>query len=221
MRGAAYPSFFLIGIITGLFMSPCVGWTPSKTIPYEPTLLGGVVDSGFILTKYDAEVHWDESELPIKIILDFKMRGWKPEVDAAIETWNYTIGRDVFEFAGYLDTGPDDNYAVAPYVFVKPGKTSYTMLNYDHKTGRLKNANVFLSGDYSKELALERDFMVTHEFGHVLGLDHDNIKISIMRPNLYGGPLLIHITNSDVAALMAMYNFENLYENVETSTITE
>lgn len=157
--------------------------------------------------KYDFEIQWSRDAFPIDVIIDKNL----PEhlqwsVAYAISTWNVTVGEEIFTLrslnfkrnlpetpCGWIAVVQDDN------------------MEHDGLwRGRYHEDHIVCAAQISLKSLKEvkervRNNIVVHEFGHALGLAHDQKDISsIMHPYIWND-LYQYITDEDVQAVREHY----------------
>lgn len=116
---------------------------------------------------------------------------------------------------GYDPKGPNDNVVILedgtwPYAASAIGKT---MIIFGNETGEIFDADIALnSGGYPFSLnpdSSEADLVgvLTHEIGHVLGLDHSDVLGATMQPETQGfaTPELRTLEPDDVKGICTVY----------------
>jgi len=155
------------------------------------------LDSGPMTTSMGSGYHWASSTFPIPVMMDPTMdpSHYLATVQAAL-TWNRLVGADIFvpqdaprsfmmfrangeqNVHGYISvedrdlvTGGTGRFMGLARVALEPGPSGLV--------GQIHSAHIYMSvglTDYNEIVGV-----AFHEFGHVLGLDHDaNDRTSIM-----------------------------------------
>lgn len=163
-------------------------------------------DRGF-LVRDGHELHWPHLPVTVVVMPD----AWDAAygvVRRACDAFNAAIGRDAF-------VGPDEAIPsmVDAFASLRPmlrnvvlvgladidDSHGHTDHRFDSRSGAIWSALVTLPRNMG-----ERAYPVTlHEFGHVLGLDHDDSQRSIMYPQTSARGQVV--TQSDNGRLKAVY----------------
>lgn len=174
---------------------------------YGVVTKGGWKDRGQIIKEGKA-LHWNRKLVPIPVLV---MPGLK---EAYVEVWNRTaaaleevVGRPVFMPPSRVSADFNPNGTM--YAVVLNGDANAAPnrgdanLWWDMLTGEIIRAYVVFP-DAHAELP-DADVIVLHEACHVLGLDHDEGKHSIMHPEVQYGSIKQALTKRDVALLQQLY----------------
>jgi hypothetical protein len=160
-------------------------------------------DSGF-LVSHGHELRWSRDDLPIAVLLEKSASAYEPEFVAVANAYNQAIGRTVFlrptttVLSALVDAFELERSraSIRSTILVRGDgpidirHLGSTDLRFDERVGRILNAIVLMPdrdtaiqalglGDWShgQQLLYQAGL---HEFGHVLGLDHDTAPNSIM-----------------------------------------
>lgn len=175
-------------------------WSAISTVP----------DNGF-MHRDGKPLLWPVGErIEVYIAPDIETH-WKGLVAAACGFYNDAIGYPIFlhpeeaipEMSRTFN-GPNRAHIKSITLVIIGERDPFhgdTDLRYDTRTGKVLNALVTLPrSGHSYEDALR---VAVHEFGHVLGLDHDRSADSIMYPRTHGAPQ--RLLGTDVARLRRAY----------------
>lgn len=163
----------LMLMLSGCFKAPVV-YAESKCLVHTEQALDA--DKG-------KPRHWYKSDFPIQLVPSGVVT--KDEMSAVREaamSWNVVAGFEVFTLEG-------KSKSLVPVFFSKiaiaPGKeiAGFGPSSVD-KDGHINHALVLIDPDLKSHVL---DSVVTHELGHVLGLQHDpDNEFSIMHPHGLG-----------------------------------
>lgn len=185
-------------------------------------------DHGFMyLGDVQRKVRWAPEDMPLVLMLDPSAILWTGHVEVAVRTWNQRLGANFFllqkdlhqEAAVYKDNAPGvvpifgftPDASCESLPSTTPECTFHTDVRYWHGTGRIFAAPVYLPMEGF--LYPDAYWLVVHELGHSMGLDHDvqssgqKENWSVMEPMLFV-PWRDHppaISQADVDRLKAWY----------------
>jgi hypothetical protein len=124
-----------------------------------------------------AELKWAKQQIPLPVYIDFDEhanKNYRESVEGAMKMWNREIGQ-VFTEAKSMQSA----LVIVSWGSVTPGSHAGGNTRHEGDTSGPKRAFVELS-EASDVHAVMR--FAAHEFGHVLGLAHDEAPRSIMYP---------------------------------------
>lgn len=173
------------------------------------------LDAGFMV-RDGHELHW-----PLGATIDVGLVGdieadelYMPLLFDACEAYNKAIGSRVFLFPvmagedmvrGFMD--PKLRPHLRNTVLVQVGERDPyhgdTDFRYDRRNGLILNALVTLPRAVHDTETWKR--ITRHEFGHLMGLEHDRVTTSIMYPRTTGKGSEQQLSNADVIRLRSRY----------------
>jgi len=167
-------------------------------------------------------VRWNRSEIELTVIRVDSCRSCPDETEVvgslqrAASTWNEiptspTI--NIIERSGNSEWGID---GVNGVYFVRDWPFSFralaiTLTSYNENTGELIDTDVIINGEMPFGLSGERnqydlDTVLTHELGHVLGLDESSVPGATMFPNTRRGETdRRELSTDDVDGILSIY----------------
>lgn len=185
-----------------------------------------MADAGF-LVSHGHELRWQRDDLPIAVLLEKSAAAYEPEFVAVVAAYNSAVGRTVFlrptttVLSSLVDAFEVERSraSIRSTVLVRGDgpidvrHLGSTDLRHDERVGRILNAIVTMPeretaiqalgmGDLShgQQLLYQAGL---HEFGHVLGLDHDTDPTSIMWHEVRTESTIL--TSGDVGRLRGAY----------------
>lgn len=177
-----------------LFLTSC---TLNQVIADPPS------DGGSLKTKLGASFHWDPRLFPLPVRVDSTLDpAVKSALYVAIHQWNLEVGHAVFFYEEVSPTH-DAFWEPGQYGVVSVtveelgigfrglpmlGRTRIYLSRNGQVTGSAASAIVHLSPNIPQDKLY---FVLLHELGHVLCLEHDHDKMSVMFPTTeYNGSLI-------------------------------
>ena len=168
-----------------------------------------------------AEYHWERSDFPLTLLVHPNLvASWGWAIDGAVKIWNARVGFDMFRIVPLgvdasleelFETVPD---GVIPLYGMDEGELTawlgarvlgVTFIDAD-EDGRMHNAPVIFPLNGRAHWPPTGIFTAIHELGHVLGLEHDPCKESIMYYSDYPGAYkVLRILMEDVNLLRELY----------------
>jgi hypothetical protein len=154
---------------------------------------GGAADYNQANCSFSEEVRWDADDFPLTVSDESEESS---EIQSAIEVVNSQMGCELLRFVPRSQQGMSTprvqvrlNDIVTPRIDRVGGLTNH---------GRISNGEMYAS---VSTFMLTDSYMVmrtlVHEFGHVLGLAHDDFRSSIMYPEQTSSEQLDFIMFSD------------------------
>ena len=170
-----------------------------------------------LLERDGHKLKWKPASLPIGVIFHPKLLlAWQATFRGASRRFELSIGRPPFDDGvlapkNYNIMGPPP----AGFIFVQVAHEgldsevlettdkggAVTQHKYERPTGEIKSATVTLPDDSGSK----RMEMMVHELGHVLGLDHDERRESIMYPTLNEQLDSGQLSEADAKLLKGLY----------------
>lgn len=185
-----------------------------------PAYVGMVTDQGLALSWPGSCVVYHINE---KASADVPTEKTIAAIDTAFDTWSQADGSYLrFQNGGLtsLETvGVEDsprNIVMwredpADWVLVDADIVGITTVTYDAGTGRILDADIEMNGvffEFSVEIdagQMDVQAAVTHEVGHLLGLDHSETPAAVMHPNQAVGEAKRSLDSDDMDGVRALY----------------
>jgi len=142
-------------------------------------------------------LHHKTSSFPLIVYIDDSVpMNYRVAIQRAADTWNTLIGQEVFTF----DITAREDFTIIPVISGDPANETalaYTKLRLiEVGTGRIASLMILVRSGLPYRIdTLER--VLFHEFGHALGLAHDeHDPLSVMYPNITKSSLVVR--NADI-----------------------
>jgi hypothetical protein len=161
-----------------------------------------------LMVRDGHELKWHKSDFPLECMYDAEELS--PEYLTAIESvmaeFNTQVGFSLFGHClSWVVPGGMPEHAESTVIIDlcedRKAHGATTKHRYDKKTGQILSASVCIDPGLSG-LTLYK--AVLHEMGHVIGLDHDREKTSIMYPSIGARPK--ELSKKDVSLLRGVYD---------------
>lgn len=167
---------------------------------------------GFVQNSDGQRVSW-KGVFPIKLWIDSQFpTQYYQDIQTAIDTWQASIGTQVFSLQGTLPAGQDpvpaqDGVSVIYWLANWQGQAANQQANTTiyWVDNRITEADVrinaqdftFADGSTTDSGDVDIPSLILHELGHVLGLKHDDADPSVMATYLQAGTLRRTLYQSD------------------------
>lgn len=189
--------FFIVG------MCSCAHYKPE---PY----------CNFLQNEYGENVSWYQEDLPVyfKIHKSVPME-WVVPIGNAAHTWNKIFGKTVIVLKAW-DFGPEIsrndgvNVIYAPKIWPKENEDKLAITKMWWAGNRLIETDIVFNVEFydfsSDGSSFDIESLALHEFGHVLGLDHDTNTEKTMYKNLQSGIFKRELSWYEVEILSCEYD---------------
>lgn len=174
---------------------------------------------GFVQNSYGERITW-QGNLPVVFqIHESFPKKFIPAIESAAKKWEVAVGRPLFKIiTDPLVSGPNssarDNaniiYFIKEWEADKPQEQARTII---HWVGDLiKESDILVNGKFKYYWGQDVDFQAVnieaifvHEFGHVLGLKHNDGGNSVMATYLANNTDRINISSDDIESMKCGY----------------
>jgi len=176
---------------------------------------GGWKDYG-LMERHGNKLKWPISMFPITVHFSNDLSLiWVEVYRKVIVNFNRSADRELFDLGSQVPSDFDvGSFPPSGMVYLRTSVYAtdqdvcdttndggaVTQHKYDKETGDILSAVVTLPDPY---ISSYTHAILTHELGHVLGLDHDEHKSSIMYPVMHGRPQTL--SDSDKRLLKKIY----------------
>ncbi len=182
---------------------------------------------GFIQNVYGERISW-KGQLPIKIEIHQSVPSiFVPAIEKAADTWELAAGKKLFDISRQQIGGPaqpsrdfenviyflssweDKNKSeqarTNTYALRDAIKESDILINFDDFKNFYYQDQVIIGTTGGRSLNLEA--LILHEFGHLLGLKHDDKNNgSVMATLLPAMTDRVNLNSSDIESMKCEYN---------------
>lgn len=208
----------VLGFLTGsvLALSACA---PQKFLSALNPQYSSQEACGFVQNVYGERISW-KGKLPIQLQIHESVPAeYYPAIEETLRNWEAATGRKLFEVVSWGARGPNQPR--------QDGTNMIYLLNTweDGKSQEQARTSVYWVGDQIREADIRlnaKDFdfyvdqtdngravhmasLLIHEFGHVLGLKHQDQVPSVMGTYLASHTVRSSISEADLAAVRCEY----------------
>lgn len=170
-------------------------------------------------TEDGAPLHWGRDEIVFRIdpLLERKIPGAREAIEAAAESWSRVDGTPRITISEWPAEHASNNDGAAvillmPAARFQANELAVTTIDWHWGSGEIHTARILinesaaLSAD-GDESSYDMQSVLTHELGHVLGLDESGVPGATMWPTTERGSLdMRSLEADDVAAARATYS---------------
>jgi hypothetical protein len=205
---------FLCGVV--LALSACA---PQKFLSALNPQYTAQEPCGFVQNVYGERISW-KGKLPIQLQIHESVPAeYYPAVEETLRSWEAATGKKIFEVVSWGSRGPNQPR--------QDGVNTIYYLNTweDAKSLEQARTSVYWIGDQIREADIRlnaKDFtfyvdtsdrqrsvhmasLLIHEFGHVLGLKHQDGVASVMGTYLSSNTVRSSISETDMASIRCEY----------------
>jgi hypothetical protein len=137
-------------------------------------------------------------------------------VDSSIQSWNNIGQMQILETNENINVAGNRIYFSSNPSFFGSGVLGVTAMSYSESSGQIFSADIILNDtglvDFSTSPSASSSStpylgdVITHEFGHLLGLNHSEVVGATMVYNVFKGQHLVgYETNDDIAGVRSLY----------------
>lgn len=208
----------VIGFLCGsvLALSACA---PQKFLAAFSPQYSSQEACGFVQNVYGERISW-KGKLPIQLSVHESVPAeYYPAIEETIRSWESATGKKLFEVVSWGSRGPAQPRQDG-------ANTIYWLETWEeNKTQEQARTSVYWVGDQIREADIRlnaKDFsfyvdrvttgrdvhmssLMIHEFGHVLGLKHQDQGLSVMGTYLSSNTVRSSISESDMASVRCEY----------------
>lgn len=208
----------LLGFLTGcvLALSACA---PQKFFGALQPQYSAQEPCGFVQNVYGERISW-KGKLPIQLQIHESVPAeYYPAIEATLRGWESATGKKLFEVVSWGARGPNqprqDGVNTIYYLNTwEEGKSTEQARTSVYWVGdQIREADIRLNAKdfafYVEDSEGPRDVhmasLLIHEFGHVLGLKHQDQVASVMGTYLSSNTVRSSISDADLAAVRCEY----------------
>ncbi len=177
----------------------------------------------FMQSKEQQRLSWGEN-VPVTVHIHKSVpRKFRQDIIEAMEHWNQQMGRTLLELGIEGINGASlpkrDGHSIVYWLntwdktpSAEQGRTTvYSRGARIHEADiRINNRDFdfFSTNDFSEQATWSKvhvKSLLIHEFGHFLGLDHDDSHGSVMNSGLASGAIRDHVSSQDIESLSCEY----------------
>lgn len=208
----------LLGFLSGcvLALSACA---PQKFLGVLNPQYSSQADCGFVQNVYGERISW-KGKLPIRLQIHESVPAeFYPAIEETLRSWEAATGKKLFEVVSWGARGPnqprqDGTNTIYYLSSWEEGKSQEQARTSVYWVGdQIREADIRLNAKdfnfYVHESAGSREVhmasLLIHEFGHVLGLKHQDQVASVMGTYLASNTVRSSISEADLAAVRCEY----------------
>lgn len=206
-------------VLVLLFLTACGKKNLTLKIGDQDILAFGPQDNCNYMTNLGMRVSW-KSDTPLRMTIDSSVPAeFDEEIHKAVNQWNSKYGKVILE-AGrnpYFASPPGNDRTSAIYWFKdwdegEARKQAWTGTTWEISKIRdadirvnAKNFSYFKEGAGDSTGKVHLESLMVHEFGHALGLSHNEAGDSVMQPTLKSGAIRNSPSGGDIENLRCEY----------------